>query len=351
MATIMIGRKSRVAIFLCGVLFSLQSSAVIEGEITPVGGPKMYNINISNTNITNNRAGATVLNQFDLGTVYSAVISCSRNMTKEPVYYTATASILQPGKTAGYLKLNDYMDVKIDIYIGGNVQRDISVPFNNLSNAVNQNACTPPSVRMDDSFASGAKGKVTFMITKPIINGINLSGAELAKLYGRVGNYTTAMSATPMAIVSINSGVITVPDKCIVNSGSPITVDFKTIPGSGSLLNGSNYSQAVPIKVKCEGGSFATGKLNIRMGIKQADTASFNHDYLGTTGSVDRSNLGIIMKDSAGKLVAANTFYDIPGFVNNQGTWNLTAAPIANSGTDVLEGEFQASATVVAEFQ
>lgn len=98
-------------------------------------------------------------------------------------------------------------------------------------------------------------------------------------------------------------------------------------------------------------GSFANGNLNIRTGIQQANTASFNSDYLGTTGAVDRSNLGIILKDSGGSLVAANRFYDVPGFNNNQGTWNLTAAPIANAGTNILEGEFRASATVVAEFQ
>lgn len=351
MAINTIGRKVRLAVLLYSALFSLTGHAVIEGEIMPVGGPKMYYVNINNSNITNNTTGATIPNVFDIGSSYSANIYCTRKMTGQPVYYTATASILQAGKNPGYLKLNDYMDVKIDIYIGGNIGKDIPVPFSNFSNDINQNVCEPPSVRLNDGFMSGAKGKVTFMITKPIINGINLSGAELAKLYGRVGNYTTAMSSTPMAIVSINSGVITVPDKCTINSGSPISVDFKTIPSSSTSLDGNNYSQAVPIKVKCEGGSFATGKLNIRMGIRQANTASFNHDYLGTTGSVDRSNLGIVMKDKAGGVVAANTFYDIPGFVNNQGIWDLTAAPIAKPGTDVLEGDFQASATVIAEFQ
>ena len=350
MATRVIGRKSCITLLLCGGVFTLDASAAVEGEITPVGGPKMYNIDVANQDITNNSIGATIPYVFSLGGQYSGIASCTIPMEDQAIYYSATASLLQQGSSPGYLKLNDYMDVKIEIYIRGQRMEYLPVPFNNESNQAYQNKCVPPTTQFNN-FESGAQGRVTFMITKPIVNGVNLLGTEIAKLYGRLGNYSAGMGSTPMSIVSINSGVITVPDKCIVNSGSPIVVDFNTIPSAGSLLNGSNYSQSVPIQVKCEGGSFATGNLNIRLGIQQANTASFNSDYLGTTGAVDRSNLGIILKDSGGSLVAANKFYDVPGFNNNQGTWNLTAAPIANAGTNVLEGDFQASATVVAEFQ
>lgn len=350
MTTMVIGRKSCVTLLLCGGLLSLDASAAIEGEITPVGGPKMYNIDVVNQDITNNSIGATIPYEFSLGGQYSGIASCTIPMENQAIYYSATASLMQQGSAPGYLKLNDYMDVKIEIYIRGQRMDYFAVPFYNESNNAFQNKCVPPTTQFNN-FESGAKGRVTFMITKPIVNGVNLLGTEIAKLYGRLGNYSSGMGSTPMSIVSINSGVITVPDKCIVNSGSPIVVDFDTIPSSGSLLNGNNYSRPVPIQVKCEGGSFANGNLNIRLGIQQANTASFNSDYLGTTGAVDRSNLGIILKDSGGSLVAANRFYDVPGFNNNQGTWNLTAAPIANAGTNVLEGDFQASATVVAEFQ
>jgi hypothetical protein len=349
MATIVSGRKSCVTLLLCSGLLSLDATAVVEGEIEPVGGPKTYNIDVATQNITNNTVGATVPYEFSLGEQYSGIAKCSFEMTDEAIFYTATASLLQPGSAPNYLKLNDYMDVKIEIYIRGNRMQYLSVPFDNESNYANQNRCVPTSTQFNN-FESGAKGRVTFMITKPIVNGVNLLGTEIAKLYGRLGNYSTAMGSTPMSIITINSGVITVPDKCVINAGSPITVDFGTIPSSGSLLNGTNYSKPVPIQVQCEGGSFANGSLNIRLGIQQANTASFNSDYLGTTGGVDRSNLGIVLKDS-GSVVAANTFYNVPGFANNQGTWNLTAAPIAKTGTNVLEGDFQASATVVAEFQ
>lgn len=353
MTTITCWRKIRVVTLFCIGLASAQAGAAVQGEITPDSGSKVYNIDVANQNITDNSAGATIPYEFSLGGQYYGTAVCTVNISGEAIYFTSTASLLQSGNTAGYLKLNDYMDVKIELYIAKNGEaRYLSVPFTNVSNNTNQNSClsSPGYVRLP-VFESGSRGKVTFMLTKPIINGVTLQGTEIARLYGRLGNLSTAMGSTPMAIIYINSGVLTVPDKCIVNSGTPITVEFNTIPGTGSMLNGIKYSQPVPIQVKCEGGSFANGTLNIRLGIQQANTATFNSDYLGTTGSVDRSNLGIALKDSGGSLVVPNRFYDVPGFANNQGTWNLTAAPIANSGTNIPEGEFQASATLVAEFQ
>lgn len=151
-------------------------------------------------------------------------------MSNQPVYFMAQATLTQSGMTPGYLKLNDYMDVKIEIYIGGELQDYKTVPFDNVSNGANQNFCNVPSTILQNQFASGARGRVTFMITKPIINGVNLQGSEIAKLFGRLG--PGAMGQTPLSRITIASGVITVPDKCIVNQGTPIVVDFGTFRGT-----------------------------------------------------------------------------------------------------------------------
>ncbi len=37
--------------------------------------------------------------------------------------------------------------------------------------------------------------------------------------------------------------------------------------------------------------------------------------------------------------------------IGNGGSWNLVAAPFANGGAEIGEGEFNASATIVAAFQ
>jgi len=339
-----------ISTLLTALLLPHAAWSVVDGEIAPVNGTYDYMINVNNQDITSNQIGATITDQFDLAGSFAGRAYCSVPMTNQPVYFSGEATLTQSGMTAGFLKLNDYMDVKIEIYIGGNQMQYFEVPFNAISNNANQNNCTPPNTILGNEFASGAKGRVTFMITKPIINGVNLQGSEIAKLFGRLG--PGAMGSTALSRITISSGVITVPDKCVVNQGTPVVVDFGPIPGTGSRLNGTSYSKPVPIHVKCEGGSFAQGSLNIKLGIQQANPAFSDGKYLSTSGVSDRSELGISLKDGQGHAVVPNTFYNVPGFTNNEGDWNLVAAPIAKSMNSVIpEGEFHASAAIVAEFQ
>ena len=165
-----------------------------------------------------------------------------------------------------------------------------------------------------------------------------------------------AIPSTPISRVIISSGLITVPDRCVFNKGQKIAVEFGTLPNAASKLDGNNYKQSVPIHVECEGGSFSQGALNIELGIQTttaSGTASFNHQLLGTlSNGQKRSDLGILLQDTNGRPVVPDQFYEMKGFYKNQGDWNLTAAPMANAGAgSVKEGEFEASATVVAKFQ
>lgn len=341
---------SYIALMAFGLMLPSLVWAEVEGEIVPVGGTHQYTIKVDNTDITSNQAGATISNVFDLAGSFPGRAYCSRTLTNQPVYFTSQAALTKPGSSPGYLYLNEFMDVKIEIFIGGNLQQYRTVPFDNVSNGRNQNQCTPPSSQLENEFASGAKGRVTFMITKPIINGVDLTGTEIAQLFGRLGS--GPIGSTPLSLISIASGVITVPDKCRINEGRPVVVDFGSIPGSGSKLDGTRYSQNVPIRVKCEGGSFSQGALNIKLKIHQDNPAFSDGKYLSTSGPGDRSELAISLKDAMGSPVVPNTLYNVPGFTNNEGSWNLVAAPLAKSPTSAIpEGAFSASATIVAEFQ
>jgi type 1 fimbria pilin len=323
-----------------------------EGEGAPEGALHQYNINLNHLSIEDNVAGGMVDDSWNLGGNYAVRFHCTSSIPVSPIYYTVT-STMSPSSQGNkdYLKLNDYMDVKVEVYIAGQRKQYVVAPFTNESNRYNYTGCTPPS-KLVSNVKSGSQGKVTFMVTKPIVNGLNLSSQDLVKVMGRLGNMG-GVPTTPISQVVISSGIITVPDKCVINQGNTIEVEFGDIPGSAEKLTGDNYVKSVPVHVECKGGSFETGALNIRMGIQPngVGVASFNSDYLGTSGAVDRSNLGIVLKDESGAIVQPNKFYEIPGFNNNKGDWNLTAAPVAKPGSTVIEGEFESSATVVAEFQ
>lgn len=95
---------------------------------------------------------------------------------------------------------------------------------------------------------------MTFIVTKPIINGINITSQSLVEVAGRLGS-AGPTPTTPISRVVIKSGLITVPDKCIFNRGDKISIEFGDLPGSAARLNGTNYSKSIPIHVVCEGAS------------------------------------------------------------------------------------------------
>lgn len=145
-----------------------------------------------------------------------------------------------------------------------------------------------------------------------------------------------------MAQVYIQSAILFVPDKCVVNEGQLINVEFGEI--SGSNLNGSSYPQHIPVQFQCAGGSFEDGSLNIKLAVSGA-AASFNDNAFKT----NKSDLGIQLTHN-GELVIPNVFYPVPN-IGNGGSWNLLAVPLANGNKENDEGEFNASATIVASFQ
>lgn len=350
--------KNRVINILSVVLFIVLphvAMAYVEGELIPQGTLHEYNIKMESFNSGQNYTGARFDKPWAMGgEYYSAIAQCPKgNIPNGPIWYYTSSTMNTSDQNPGAYKINDYFDVIIDVWIDGNVDQYIPTPLTNFSNLDNRFGCHGGRT-LFDNITSGSKGKVTFIVTKPLINGVKISSHELFSLYGRVGN-GGGRPTTPITRVIIDSAVVTVNDQCVINKGAAITVEFGDIPGTDKQLNGTNYSKQIPIHVECTGGSFTTGSLDIKLSVQPAGAgvASFNSDYLGTTGSVDRSNLGISLKESGsgGNQVIPNQFYTPTNFYDNKGDWNLVAAPIAKSGSTIPEGEFESNATIVAQFQ
>lgn len=225
--------------------------------------------------------------------------------------------------------------------IAGNKNAYITVPFYNESNLLNQHSCKPPYLQVNN-YGSGSKGKITFRVRKKIINGVQINDRQIIEMYGRLGSTDAGFGPNPMAQVFIQSAILYVPDKCVVNEGQLINVEFGEIGGSN--LNGASYPQSIPVRFQCEGGSFEDGTLNIKLAVS-GTPAPFSNNAFKT----DKTDLGIEIKHN-GQLVIPNEFYPVPN-IGNGGSWNLVAAPLANGGKEIAEGEFNASATIVAAFE
>lgn len=233
------------------------------------------------------------------------------------------------------------MDLKAEVWIAGNKNAYVTVPFYNESNLLSQHRCQPPYLQVNN-YGSGSKGKITFRVRKKIINGVEINDRQIIEMYGRLGSTDGGFGPNPMAQVFIQSAILYVPDKCVVNEGQLINVEFGEIGGSD--LNGSNYPQSIPVRFQCEGGSFEDGTLNIKLAVS-GTAASFSNEVFKT----DKNDLGIRLTHND-QLVIPNEFYPVPN-IGNGGSWNLVAAPFANGGAEIGEGEFNASATIVAAFQ
>ncbi|MBF1994875.1 fimbrial protein [Serratia symbiotica] len=318
----------------------LPPAACANGYVTPDSGPKQFYINLNSSNITN-QIGFTKLFTYTLGGSYSGKAYCDTTIPKSPHYYKSDTSLPASDYGHGYLQLNEFLDLKAEVWIAGNKKTYVTVPFYNQSNEYFRYSCTPPYVQVNE-YGSGSKGRVTFRVRKKIINGVQINDRQIIELYGRLGSSDAGFGPNPMAQVYIQSAILFVPDKCVVNEGQLINVEFGEI--SGSNLNGSSYPQHIPVHFQCAGGSFEDGSLNIKLAVS-GTAASFNDNAFKT----NKSDLGIQLTHN-GELVIPNVFYPVPN-IGNGGSWNLLAVPLANGNKEIDEGEFNASATIVASFQ
>lgn len=344
-----------VMLFCAGIvsLMPLHAIAYLQGEVRTNGGPNIFYAVLDHTTFPNNKAGELATVKFSLPDRYDGTVYCpnSRIYDRALTYFKATTDLPPVGNN--FYQLNEYVDIKINFEIWGPNPLP-TVPFSDIpNNRNNLQGCRVPS-SPKPHISSGSSGQLTFRLRKPIINGVSLNGQSLAQMYAMVSHSGTPKTygSEPISKLVITSGIITTKDKCIFNNGSPITFDFGNVGNTSDYLNGQNYKITRNIPIKCEGGSFTDPNSRIMFKVQTGSSgiASFDSNYLGTTGSVDRSNLGIVLRDKSGTIIPPNQYFSVGKLNNFNGNWEVSAAPIAKAGSKITEGEFSAHATLIAEF-
>lgn len=314
------------------------STVFAEGFVFTEGGPHKYLIKIEAVDFEN-IPGFFVIREFDLGGVYIGKMYCSARIPSQgfttPTYYRGLPSPELVPRGGGWYRLNEYFDIRPEIYVKNNGY--LTVPFGSgygLSN-LEPNFCTPPSVRW--TYVSGSKGRITFRLTKKLINGLYISQQELAVMYGRIGRETPAFGSEPMVRIILSDTQLTSRDKCDINDGRQTDIDFGPI--SGVNINGKNHTRPFAVTWKCTQGTFDSQVALKLVG----DASSFDRRLIRTS----RKDLAVrVSRD--GVVMAPDITYNVPG---SSGSWQMSATLVSDGNRNISEGEFQASAVIVAVFQ
>ena len=254
-------RKTLLWVVLAGC--PIAGQAFTQGEGEPEGGsPHQYDIELSSLDVSKNHVGGrTEPFPWNLGGWYVVNFYCEQaDISRAPIYYTTTTTMPPSNQGANRFRLNEYLDVEVQVWVAGGYKKYVQAPFTNVSNRNSNNSCKKrKGYTRATNVESGSKGKVTFIVTKPIINGINITSQSLVEVAGRMGS-AGPTPTTAISRVVIKSGLITVPDKCTFNRETKSGIEFGDLPGSAARLNGTNYSKSVPIHVVCEGWEFRSGR-------------------------------------------------------------------------------------------
>ncbi|SUX68719.1 fimbrial adhesin [Citrobacter braakii] len=130
---------------------------------------------------------------WNLGSWYVVNFYCEQaDISRSPIYYTTTTTMPPSNQGANRFRLNEYLDVEVQVWVAGGYKQYVQAPFTNVSNRNSNNTCKKrKGYTRATNVESGSKGKVTFIVTKPIINGINITSQSLVEVAGRMGERGT----------------------------------------------------------------------------------------------------------------------------------------------------------------
>lgn len=134
------------------------------------------------------------------------------------------------------------------------------------------------------------------------------------------------------------SGRLIDPAPCIINSGNNLDVPFGNNLGV-KKIDGINYTQNVPYQVNCDNASIG---LELGLTIVSASVSTFDPAAIQT----NLPDLGIrLLKNGAPFALNTRIPYD------NNNPPVLQAVPIKATGTILNKGAFEATATLLVDYQ
>lgn len=166
-------------------------------------------------------------------------------------------------------------------------------------------------------------------IKRTVLHAVLSGGIALASGQASADAYSANVTVT----------VTVMANNCRVNNNQSVKAEFGTV----QISELSKSTTDVPVTIACD--EVPAGTLS--MAIKGTET-SFNAQALQT----DVPGLGITLTSPSSASLDLNTFYDVSdvfGLTNKTGTFKMTAHLTSDGKTELVGGEFNASATLVMQ--
>lgn len=308
---------------------------------TTTGSPFNYNFNYTLSSSENYVGYNTGWQQQSSPGSWTASTPCN---FKETLYYASTPGLglslasTENGVNWYNVSGNEYIQVasQISVWNRKSGTSFYNVPFKNINNGCD-GKCTGAA-------ATGSSVKVNFRIKRRFIGNAIINNLNIFNLYA---NNRSGESTGRPVVTGYLSLIITVPQKCELNAGQIITIDFGPISSSAFKVATKKPDGINPvtrtIAVKCNGIEAQTN-LTLRV---EADKVA------GNIIVSDNDDVGFVIADNAGHELTPNVLSsNIPFKLDDNISANvpIKTYPVSVTGKKPTEGVVTSRAYLRADF-
>lgn len=188
---------------------------------------------------------ATDWREYNLNRLYQIGGPCNGRTQATFFTFQAGPGLISAGSSNGAqwfdVPDNDYLQIAMQIYVGGNVGRFVDIPQVGFSNGCSGNCSST-------GFTTGSRVNARVKVKRRFVGKSFIINREVGYLYAA----TTAADRPTQTIAIINlSARITVPQSCTFDVGQIIEFNFGEIPTTAfSSAGAGNAALGVPIQSK-----------------------------------------------------------------------------------------------------
>lgn len=318
------------------------------------GSPANLNYDFGNYNITDpakNVPGTTIPEKTLTAPSSEMDLSCPCTGSGNYSIYLFGDTTLSGGERAGnytYLDMpgNEYLQVGVNVYTQN--QGYISVPFSSGVAASGTHKCGTFSIKTGGSNTGGGI-KVSLRIKKPFVGQSMISPVIVASTYWTIGSSADASHGAVATTNILVNGTVTVPQNCVINSGTQVVVDLGQFYSGDFDTAGQKPARYTPktfnVPIQCNDVS-ASANLTLRV------QGSVSADIPAALQS-DNADVGVVIEDSNGTILTPNDSSSLIPFMldsNNSANITLRTYPVSTTGNIPAEGLFTALAYLRVDF-